>query len=207
MEGIGPGVRSEIDRICRDLPAAPVDGLEGLSIRRLATDLGVSKSGVFTHFGSKEELQLATVRSAAEVFVAEVITPAEEFPPGIRRIWRMCETRLAYLTTPVFTGGCFFYAATAEFDARPGRVRDEIAGNLRRWRLRNIRDIDEAIAAGEITADTDAALLAFELDAYARSGGGDALLHDDPAAITMATTAMLGRLRAAATDPALLPAR
>jgi AcrR family transcriptional regulator len=189
----------------RAMDIASVDGLAGLSIGRLAGDLEVSKSGVFTHFGSKEELQLATVRAAAEVFVAEVIRPAEELPPGIGRVWRMCETRMAYLLKPVFAGGCFFYAATAEFDTRPGRVRDEIAASLDRWRRRNIRDLEEAMTLGEIAEGTDVGLLAFELDAYARTGGGNALIHDDPAAIGMARTAMLNRLRAAATDPTRLP--
>jgi AcrR family transcriptional regulator len=184
---------------------ASIDGLEGLSIGRLATDLNVSKSGVFTHFGSKEELQLATVRAAAEIFVAEVVRPAEQVPPGLGRVWRMCETRLGYMSRPIFAGGCFFYSATAEFDARPGRVRDEIATNLRRWRRKNVDDIKDAMAAGEISEDTDAGGLAFELDAYARAGGGDALIHDDPEAIRTARTAMLARLRTVATDPSLLP--
>jgi AcrR family transcriptional regulator len=189
----------------RAMDIASIDGLEGLSIGRLATDLKVSKSGVFTHFGSKEELQLATVRAAAEIFVAEVVRPAEQVPPGLRRVWRMCEARLDYMSRPVFAGGCFFYAATAEFDARPGRVRDEIAIDLRRWRRKNVDDIEEAMAIGEIAEDTDAGGLAFELDAYARAGGGDALIHDDPGAISGARTAMLARLRTVATDPSLLP--
>ncbi len=188
----------------RAMNIASVDGLEGLSIGRLAADLEISKSGVFTHFGSKEELQLATVRAAAEVFVAEVVIPAEEHPPGLRRIWAMCEAHLAYLWPPVFSGGCFFYAATAEFNARPGRVRDEIAASQLRWRRRNIRDIEEAKAAGEIAADTDAPLLAFELNALAGAGGGDALLYDDASAVTLARTAILTRLRAVATDPSAL---
>ncbi|WP_248958087.1 TetR/AcrR family transcriptional regulator [Sphaerisporangium perillae] len=189
----------------RAVNIASVDGLEGLSIGRLATELKVSKSGVFTHFGSKEELQLATVRAAAAIFIAEVVRPAEQVPPGLRRVWLMCERRLGYMSRPVFAGGCFFYAATAEFDTRPGRVRDEIAAHLRRWRKKNADDILEAKVLGEIAEDTDVEGLAFELDAYARAGGGDALLHDDPGAITRTRTIMLARLRSVATDPSILP--
>ncbi len=185
----------------RAMDIASVDGLEGLSIGRLATDLEVSKSGVFTHFGSKEELQLATVRAAAEIFIEQVITPADQEPPGIGRVWRLCTARLDYLCTPAFAGGCFFYAAAAEFDARPGRVRDEIASGMRRWRRRHAHDIKDAIELGEIASDTDPDQLAFELDALAQGGGSDLLLFDDPEALGRCRRAMLDRLRAVAADP------
>ncbi len=106
---------------------ASVEGLDRLSIGRLATELRASKSGVFAHFGSKEELQLATVQWAGEVFVAEVIAPALRAPGGLRRLWRLCDGWLDYSKRRVFHGGCFFVSVAAEFDARPGRVRDEIA--------------------------------------------------------------------------------
>jgi AcrR family transcriptional regulator len=188
----------------RAMDIASVDGLQGLSIGRLATDLAVSKSGVFTHFGSKEELQLATVRAAAEVFIEQVIQPADEAPPGLARVWRLCTARLAYLAVSPFPGGCFFAAAAAEFDARPGRVRDEIATGMRRWRKRYARDIAAAIDLGEIAVGTGPDQLAFELDALARAGGSDFLLFDDPAALDHARAAMLTRLRAVATDPSAL---
>jgi AcrR family transcriptional regulator len=186
----------------RAMQIASVDGLEGLSIGRLATELEVSKSGVFTHFGSKEELQLATVRAAAEIFVTHVIHPADEVPPGLGRVWRLCTARLEYLRRPPFLGGCFFYAAAAEFDAKPGRVRDAVADGLRRWRKRHAHDIAEAITLGEIEEGTDPDQLAFELDSLIRGGGADALLFDDPTFIDRTRTALLTRLQAAATPHA-----
>ena len=178
----------------RAMQIASVDGLDGLSIGRLASELEVSKSGVFTHFGAKEELQLATVRAAAEVFVEQVIHPADQVPPGLSRVWRLCTARLDYLRQPPFLGGCFFYAAAAEFDAKPGRVRDAIATGLRRWRRRHAVDIAEAIELGEIVEGTDPDQLAFELDSLIRGGGADALMFDDPSYFDRTRTALLRRL-------------
>ncbi|HZE48821.1 MAG TPA: TetR/AcrR family transcriptional regulator [Jatrophihabitantaceae bacterium] len=183
---------------------ASVEGLEGVSIGRLATELEVSKSGVFAHFGSKEELQLATVRWAREVFIAAVITPAHRSPAGLRRLWRLCDAWLDYSTRRVFPGGCFFASVTAEFDARPGRVRDAIAAAHREWQ----RYLEESIATarelGELSADADPRQLAFELDAFTRATQ-DALLFDEQGVYTRARRAILHRLRAVATDPAVLP--
>jgi AcrR family transcriptional regulator len=183
---------------------ASVDGLEGLSIGRLAGELRVSKSGLFAHFGSKEELQLATVRAAVEIFVERVVRPAEQEPPGLRRVWRLCEAWLEYASDPVFPGGCFFYSTAAEFDARPGRVRDAIARARRDWLRLNETAVDEARQLGELHADVVPAQLAFELDAFTRAANAHALLHDDPSAYGRARTAVLTRLRAAATDPSVL---
>src|ERR1043166_4628074 len=106
---------------------ASAEGLEGLTIGRLATELSMSKSGLFAHFGSKEELQLATVEAARDIFVREVIRPAFEAPKGVARLWGLCDVWLEYVRREVFRGGCFFAAAAAEFDGRPGAVRDRIA--------------------------------------------------------------------------------
>lgn len=113
---------------------ASEDGLEGLSIGRLAADLGVSKSGLFGYFGSKEELQLATIRIAASVYLDEVIQPALAVPPGLGRVRRLCDNWLSYSERRVFPGGCFFFTVTAEFDARPGRVRDAVAAAGLDWK-------------------------------------------------------------------------
>ncbi|MEU3274777.1 TetR/AcrR family transcriptional regulator [Saccharomonospora sp. NPDC006951] len=188
----------------RAMDIASVEGLDSLSVRRLAAELEFSKSGVFAQFGSKEELQLATVRAAVEVVVAEVVKPALRAPSGIRRVWALCESWLRYVRKPVFAGGCFFISTAAEFDARPGRVRDAVASARRDWQQLYTRTIEEARDLGEITAETDARQLAFELDALGRSGSQDALLYSDPASYDMASAAMLARLRSAATDPALL---
>ena len=113
---------------------ASVEGLEGLSIGRLATELDMSKSGLFAHFGSKEELQVATVRAAAAIFVHRVIRDAEErFEPGLARLRAVLDSWLGYMERGTFAGGCFFAAATVEMDGRPGPVRDAVAAQMRSW--------------------------------------------------------------------------
>ncbi|MQY02622.1 TetR/AcrR family transcriptional regulator [Actinomadura macrotermitis] len=176
---------------------ASVEGLEGLSIGRLATDLRISKSGVFTHFGSKEELQLATVAAAVEVFREAVIKPALKTPPGVGRVRALYAAWREYQRTPVFPGGCFFHTTMPEFDARPGRVRDAIAATQRDWRAFIERCLAEARDKGELAAETDLAQLAFELDAIGRAGGANALLHDAPDFYDRADRAIEARLEAA----------
>src|SRR5712664_4994354 len=112
---------------------ASTEGLEGLSIGRLALDLSMSKSGLFAHFGSKEDLQLATVDAARSIFIEKVIRPAFEAKKGLPRLRRLCEIWFDYAENHVFRGGCFFAAASAEFDSRPGRVRDRIAEIMKEW--------------------------------------------------------------------------
>src|SRR5438045_1680435 len=110
----------------RAMDLASVEGLEGLTIGRLAAELQMSKSGLFGHFGSKEELQLATVREAADRFAAEVVEPTLTEEEGSPRLHALCERYIGYLERNVFSGGCFFAAAAAEFDDRPGPVRDAV---------------------------------------------------------------------------------
>jgi AcrR family transcriptional regulator len=178
---------------------ASQDGLEGLSIGRLATDLGVSKSGLFGYFGSKEELQLATVRTAADVYLDEVVRPALSVPPGLERVRRLGEKWLSYSQRRVFPGGCFFFAVTAEFDARPGRVRDAVAAASLEWRRLVARTIEDARQLGELAAGTDADQLAFELIAFMETANAMSLLHDDVDFYERGRTAIRTRLDAAAT--------
>src|SRR2546422_5997738 len=112
---------------------ASVEGLEGLTIGRLASETGMSKSGLFAHFGSKEDLQLATVEAARSIFIENVIRPTFEAKKGLPRLKRLCEIWFDYAQNHVFRGGCFFAAASAQFDNRPGRVRDRIAGIMKEW--------------------------------------------------------------------------
>lgn len=190
----------------RAVDIGSVEGLDGLSIGRLAGELAVSKSGVFAHFGSKEELQLSTVRAAAAIFRDRVIAPACAVPPGIARVWQLSDEWLTYATGHVFAGGCFFTSVSAEFATRPGRVRDAIAEALRRWQQAREQTIENAIQLGEIRAGTDVRQLAFELKALEQAANSEGLLHDDPDAYVRARRAMLTRLRAVATDPRALPA-
>src|SRR5215217_837118 len=105
---------------------ATTEGLEGLSIGRLAEHLGMSKSGLYAHFGSKEELQLATVETARAMFTNEVVEPAEGDPTARGRIDALCERFLSHVERRVFPGGCFFASAAAELDTQPGPVRERI---------------------------------------------------------------------------------
>jgi len=176
---------------------ASVEGLEGLSIGRLAAELEISKSGVFAHFGSKEELQLATVRAAAKIFLTEVVEPASAEPPGLARLERLLTGWLDYSQRRTFPGGCFFYAVQAEFGARPGRVRDTVAECARGWDdlvTATVRDVpDLAVDPGQ---------LAFELISYLDLANARSVLHDDPDAYARARTAVR-----AALDRATRPAR
>jgi AcrR family transcriptional regulator len=115
----------------RAVDLASVEGLEGLTIGRLATELRMSKSGLFAHFGSKQELQLATVAAAAERFRGAVIDPALDLPDGGPRLREMTERYLDQLQD--YSGGCFFAATSVEYDDRPGPVRDAIAASLDAW--------------------------------------------------------------------------
>ena len=188
----------------RAVDIASVEGLEGISIGRLASELKQSKSGVFAHFGSKEELQLATIRAASRIYFDNVVVPARETPPGIARVWALWQSKRAYLERPVFPGGCFFQTVEAEFDARPGRVRDAIAKAREDWMRLYLDTIADAIQLGEIQADVDPEQLCFELDAFARAANSDALLHGDQSGFARAQNAALARLRSVATDAAAM---
>lgn len=115
----------------RAVDLATVEGLEGLTIGRLAAELRMSKSGLFAHFGSKRELQLATIAAAARRFRGRVIDPALALPDGAPRLRAMAERYLDQLGD--YSGGCFWAATSAEYDDRPGPVRDAIAGALDAW--------------------------------------------------------------------------
>lgn len=194
----------------RTMSIASVDGLEGLSLGKIATDLGLSKSGVFALFGSKEELQLATVRAAVDVFVEQVVRPVREEQAGVAKVWRLCEHWLDYSRRRVFPGGCFFYAASAEFDSRPGPVHDEVAKARSDWTRYVERLLDEARLAGGFrdgTDPTDVPQLAFEFIALMELANAHSVLHEEPTAYGRAARGILDRLRAVAATPADLPDR
>ena len=199
---VARGERTRAAVLRRAADIASVDGLEGLSLGRLAADLDISKAGVFAHFGSKEGLQLATVRAASDRFVAEVVTPALGEPDGLDRLCALCTRWLAYARRRVFPGGCFFLSVAAEFDARPGRVRDAVAEARRDWLGAYEAAIVTAQRLGQVDEAEDPARLAFELDGLGMAANLHAQLCDDPTAYDWARTAMVARLRAAATDPA-----
>ncbi|MFC3574708.1 TetR/AcrR family transcriptional regulator [Streptomyces yaanensis] len=190
----------------RTVDIASVEGLDALSVGRLATELQLSKSGVFALFGSKQELQLATVREASRIYVEQVIRPADETPPGLARLWRLCELWLDYSQGRVFPGGCFFYGVIAEYDARSGPVHDAVVRAQRDWTAHVERTIAEARDdTRELRADTDVPQLAFEIVALLETANVISVLHDDASAYGRARIALVSRLRTAATDPSGLP--
>ncbi|SDL98643.1 transcriptional regulator, TetR family [Lentzea albidocapillata subsp. violacea] len=147
----------------RSLAIASAEGLEGLTIGRLAAELGMSKAGLLGHFGTKEALQLAVVDQAAEVFLREVPRKVKQMPSGLPRLIDVCEAWVSYLEREVLPGGCFFTAATAEFDGRSGRVRDALAGMNALWR-RDLRiHIRRAVSDGDLKPDTDVEQLIYEI--------------------------------------------
>jgi AcrR family transcriptional regulator len=187
----------------RAVDLASVEGLDGVTIGRLAQELTISKSGLFAHFGSKEELQLATVEAARAVFVREVIGPAFESPKGLARLWSLCDVWLGYVRREVFRGGCFFAAAAAEFDGRPGAVRDRVAAIMREWLAVLGRSVAEAQAEGQLDSSAEPAQLAFELNALEMGANWAYQLHGDRQAFARARAAMVERLRRHATKDGL----
>lgn len=151
-------------------------GLEGLSIGGLALEVGMSKSGVFAHFGSREELQLAVLDHAGERFFAHVLVPALRAPRGVARLRAVMERWFDWVRHKD-DGGCIFLAAAAEYDDRPGALRDLVIAHLDRWRAELARAVGLAIEAGELDAAADVEQLAFELYALALVVHHDAGLH------------------------------
>jgi AcrR family transcriptional regulator len=132
-QGFGKGAETRAAILDRAVDLASAEGLEGLTIGRLASELQMSKSGLFAHFGSKQELQLATVEAAARRFREAVIDPAAKAPDGGQRLRAMADAYLAHLDAGAYSGGCFWASTAAEYDDRPGPVRDAIAAALDAW--------------------------------------------------------------------------
>jgi AcrR family transcriptional regulator len=145
---------------------ATVEGLDGLSLARLAAAAGMSKSGLFAHFGSKEELQLATIDAASAIFEELVIAPADQQPAGLPRLRAYVERFLDHVEEGVFPGGCFFVSAMGELDTHPGPVRDGALAFSQHWLTLLAQQVEAAQAGGELDSGADPAQLAFELNAF-----------------------------------------
>jgi AcrR family transcriptional regulator len=170
------GDRTRRAVLARAVDIASVEGLDGLSIGRLAGELDLSKSGLIGHFGSKEELQLSTIRAARAIFATTVIEPALRSTSGLARVRALLEAWLDYSSDRRFPGGCFFARASHEHAGRPGAIRDALAVVDDEWLSLLATTIEEAQAAGEIDPDLDAHQLAFDLDAYLDSANLRSLL-------------------------------
>jgi AcrR family transcriptional regulator len=181
---------------------ATVEGLQGISIGGLAAVTGMSKSGLYAHFGSKEELQLATVDAARTSFIREVVTPViSTVPEGRERLLALCEGFLSYVERRVFPGGCFFVVTSAELGSRPGVVHDRVAAYQRQWTELLRQTAREADAKGELPADVDADQLAFELGAILAGSNIVAVLHSDDTAIERARQTIRRRLTTGSNEP------
>ena len=191
------GVRSRTAILDEAARLATVEGIGGLSIARLADAVGMSKSGLFAHFGSKEELQLATVAKASSLFETRVLEPAADAPTGLERLERLVDSYLRYLEVETFPGGCFFASVLAEVDMRPGPVRDRLVAFLGDWLGRLESAIRDAQAEGSLEAGEDPEQLAFEIEAALLLANMQFVVARAPEPIERARRAIERRLTAA----------
>jgi len=188
------GTRTRQHILDRAVDLASVEGLQGLTIGRLAEDLAMSKSGLFAHFGSKEELQLAAIEAAGRRFMAEAFLPALRAPRGYARLMAICLSWISYAKRNVFPGGCFFAAASFEFDGRPGPVRDAVVGIMDEWIAAIEQAVRMAQEEGELDSDVEPAQLAFELNSFFFGVNFAYQLRHDRKALARAQTAIETRL-------------
>lgn len=188
------GDRTRRQVAARAAEVASRDGLSGVSLDRLARELGISKSGVAAAFGTKQDLQVATVRAATEILTEHVVAPALAEPSGQARLRALIEGWFSYVEDRVFPGGCFMAAVLPEFDSRPGPVRDELLKARAAW----LDLLAGEIAAMQESGDLDDALppdaVAFEVDAVLAAANLDRNLSDRPSALAQARKVLRARL-------------
>jgi AcrR family transcriptional regulator len=205
-KSVEKGARTRNSILDASVDIASAEGLGGLTIGRLAGELGMSKSGLFAHFGSKEDLQIATVRQARDVFIREIVAPTATIEPGIRKLTLLLNNWIQFVEKSFFRGGCFFFAASAEMDDRPGRVRDLIAHLTMSW----IRVIEAEIRASrdnaEISNDGDTQMLAFRFHAFVQEANWFFRLHHRSDAFEMARRSIEVELIRIGADKELLGA-
>jgi AcrR family transcriptional regulator len=188
----GERTRSAILRAAASL--ATVDGLEGLSIGNLAAATGISKSGLYAHFGSKQELQLATVTEAERILTEEVIQPALAARPGLGQLAAACEAFFSYVERRVFPGGCFFAATSLEMGTRAGPVKDRLSAIQSNFTALLRSFAATAVDQRELPAHEDPEALAFELHAILLGADTKFVLHDDPKVLDLARRVVRQRL-------------
>jgi AcrR family transcriptional regulator len=184
---------------------ATVDGLDGLSLAHLANAVGMSKSGLFAHFRSKQELQLATVEAASAIFDEQVVEPAGAARPGVARLRAYVARFLGHVEDGVFPGGCFFVSAVSEFDTHPGPVRDGAMAFSQRWLGLLAEEVAAAQAAGELDPGADPQQVAFEVNAFMVLGNMQFVASGAPAALAAVRRAVDTRLAALAPKPRSSP--
>jgi AcrR family transcriptional regulator len=178
---------------------ATVEGISGLSIGRLAAAVGMSKSGLFAHFGSKEELQIATIGTAADLWTEQVIAPALAQPTAIARVEALAEGYLQHVEAAVYPGGCFFASIAAEMDTHPGPVRDLAVQFFGGWLELLERQIADAQAAGDIDPAEDAAQLTYEIESALLLSNALFVMDPESGATDRARRAIARRLAAVTT--------
>ena len=177
-----------------------VEGINGLSIGRLAEAVGMSKSGLFAHFGSKEELQLATIEMAREIFNEVVIEPSAGAPTALEHLRELLDHFLRHVEDKVYPGGCFYVAVGAELGAQSGPVRDQAVGLSGEWMQLVVQTIVKAQNEGAVDRAEDPVQLAFELTGFLLLGNTQFVATQDPAAIDRARRAVDRRLAQAVTS-------
>ena len=199
------GERTRTAVLDQALLLATVAGLDGLSLSQVADALGVSKSGLFANWRSKEALQLAVIDHAREQWTDEVIRPAVRAPRGVRRLWAVHDRRLAFYESGALPGSCFFSTAGFEFKARPGVIRDHLAAGLTDWMAFLTRLAVEAVTLGDLRPETDPAGIAYETESLGVCAVIQAPVLGRDVTFRLARRALLDHLRAFATDPTILP--
>jgi AcrR family transcriptional regulator len=191
------GARSRKTILLAAADLATVDGLDGLSLGALATHIGMSKSGLYAHFGSKEELQLATVDTAKEIFDADVIEPTNAIDDPLKHLRALSDAFLSHVERRVFPGGCFFISASAEFDTHPGPVKDKLLSFQAEWSQRMEHLIIGAQQRGLLQPEESPSQLTFELTSYLLMANTAFVMHNDPVYLHRARTAVNRRLEQA----------
>jgi AcrR family transcriptional regulator len=169
---------------------ASIEGLEGITIGRLADELSMSKSGLIGRFGHKEAMQRAVLAAAIERFTDAVWRPASRSEPGLPRLEAIVDAWIGHLRSDVFPGGCFVTTASVEYDARSGPLHDDVAAAVRRWLRVLEAEARHAQSAGDLPADRDPGDVAFELHSLASGGSVAGRLTGDSAALDRTRAAM-----------------
>ena len=176
--------------VARATDVASVEGLEGVTIGRLASDLDMSKAGVIGQFGSKAELQLAAIDAASRAFAEAVWAPAADREPGLPRLLAIGEAWVDYVARPPFEGGCFFTAASVDFDGRGGPVHEAVRKRGMQWKKVLRREAATAVEAGDLPSGLDVDQVVFELEAIPMGLNQAIQLHGDRRAPARARKAL-----------------
>lgn len=173
---------------------ATVEGLEGLSIGNLAAALGMSKSGLYAHFGSKQELQLSTIDEARAIFWRDVVEQAEAAEPGLAQVLALADAYFAHISSGTFPGGCFFVGASSEMGTRPGPLKDRVVEFALDFATVIRGFLEAAVERGEVSPDDDLEQLTFELNGIFVAANINYVMSRDPAVLELASRVLRRRL-------------